>query len=194
MDGTGEVVLVLGGTRSGKSAVAEEIVAPAAGAGATYLATGPLPEDGDPEWAARVAAHRARRDARARGDGRGEGGGGSGGVSWATAEPAPADVPSVLGGLSGAVLVDSLGTWLSAFDEFRAPVDAFVESLRARRARGERTVVVAEEVGMGVHAPTEVGRRFADALGDANRQVARSADRVLLVVAGCTLELGRSAR
>ena len=42
---------------------------------------------------------------------------------------------------------------------------------------------------MGVHPETEVGRRFRDALGEVNRRVAARADRVLLVVAGRTVEL-----
>jgi adenosyl cobinamide kinase/adenosyl cobinamide phosphate guanylyltransferase len=40
-----------------------------------------------------------------------------------------------------------------------------------------------------VHAPTEAGRRFADALGALNIMVARVADRALLVVAGRALPL-----
>ena len=56
--------LVLGGIRSGKSQWAETAIAESAGAGqpVRYLATGPAPDD-DADWAARVAAHRARRPA-----------------------------------------------------------------------------------------------------------------------------------
>jgi nicotinate-nucleotide--dimethylbenzimidazole phosphoribosyltransferase len=53
-------------------------------------------------------------------------------------------------------------------------------------------VVVSEEVGLGVHAPSEAGRRFADVLGTLNRAVADVADRVLLVVAGRVLPLDRA--
>jgi adenosylcobinamide kinase/adenosylcobinamide-phosphate guanylyltransferase len=48
---------------------------------------------------------------------------------------------------------------------------------------------VAEEVGLAVHPPTEVGRRFVDVVGECNRTLATIADRVLLVVAGRSVEL-----
>ncbi len=53
-------------------------------------------------------------------------------------------------------------------------------------------MVVSDEVGLGVHPTTEVGRRFADALGALNRAVADEADRVLLVVAGRVMALDRA--
>ena len=51
------------------------------------------------------------------------------------------------------------------------------------------TVVVSEEVGMGVHPSTEVGRRFRDVLGELNQRVAALADKAILVVAGRVLPL-----
>jgi len=63
-------------------------------------------------------------------------------------------------------------------------------SFRATLAgRGADTVVVSEEVGLGVHPASEAGRRFRDALGELNQSVAAVADEVLLVVAGRTLRL-----
>jgi len=59
----------------------------------------------------------------------------------------------------------------------------------ACRNRDGDTVVVAEEVGLAVHPPTDVGRRFVDAIGECNRRLATIADRVLLVVAGRAIEL-----
>jgi adenosyl cobinamide kinase/adenosyl cobinamide phosphate guanylyltransferase len=82
------------------------------------------------------------------------------------------------------LLVDSLGTWVARVPGFAADAAALVAALR-----GHDAVVVSEEVGLGVHPETEVGRRFRDALGEVNQAVGAAADRVLLVVAGRTVEL-----
>jgi adenosyl cobinamide kinase/adenosyl cobinamide phosphate guanylyltransferase len=162
------ITLVLGGTRSGKSEVAERLLA-AGGGPVTYLATGCAPP-GDADMAARIARHRARRPA-----------------GWTTVEVGPgADMPAVLAGLAGDVLVDSLGTWVAGRE---GPTVDGAALCAALAGRAGDTVVVSEEVGLGVHPATEVGRRFADALGTLNRTVAEAADRVLLVVAGRVLPL-----
>ena len=156
------ITLVLGGVRSGKSEVAERLAGPGPG---TYLATGLVDPD-DADFAARVARHRARRP-----------------PSWATVEE-PRAVPGVLARLHGVVLLDALGPWIA--NDARADVDSLVAALVSRRGD---TVVVSEEVGLGVHPMTEVGRLFADRLGTANRRIADVADRCLLVVAGRVIEL-----
>ncbi len=51
------------------------------------------------------------------------------------------------------------------------------------------TVVVSDEVGLGVHPTSEAGRRFRDALGLVNQAVAACADKVLLVIAGRVVPL-----
>jgi adenosylcobinamide kinase/adenosylcobinamide-phosphate guanylyltransferase len=164
-------VLVLGGSRSGKSAHAEHLVA---GADAvTYLATSPL-VPGDAEWAARVAAHRARRPA-----------------SWTTVETtAPGDLLR-----AGTVLVDSVTTWVAALmdetgvwtgepgaalrlgDRCDALVDAWVTT-------PAHVVAVSDEVGLGVVPETRSGRLFRDTLGAVNQRLAGTADEVWFVVAG----------
>jgi adenosyl cobinamide kinase/adenosyl cobinamide phosphate guanylyltransferase len=158
------IVLVLGGTRSGKSEVAERL-AGTLGESVTYIATAVVGDDAD--FAARVERHRARRPA-----------------SWATVEAD--DLPGTLASLTGPVLVDSLGTWVAGAHDFARDVDALCAACVERSGD---TIVVTEEVGLSVHPPTDVGRRFVDALGECNRRVASVADRVLLVVAGRTLDL-----
>ncbi len=87
--------------------------------------------------------------------------------------------------LPGTVLVDSLGSWVAACD--MAPdLDALQGALRRRPGD---TVLVSEEVGLGVHPPTALGVRFRDAVGELNVAVAEVADDVRLVVAGRGLRL-----
>ena len=79
------------------------------------------------------------------------------------------------------MLVDSLGTWVSGAPRFTVDTGPLLDALR--RADGD-TVLVSEEVGLGVHPETATGMRFRDALGDLNRAVAAVADETVLVVAG----------
>jgi len=168
------ITLVIGGARSGKSEVAERLAASAAGDGGAvvYIATAAL-DAGDADMAVRIAAHRARRP-----------------PSWRTVECGGGLVDAVAGSdPDGAMLVDSLGTWVAAASPaFDVDARALCDALIARRAD---TVVVSEEVGLGVHPSSETGRRFRDALGACNRSVADVSDRVLLVVAGRVLPLER---
>ena len=158
------LTLVLGGAASGKSSIAERLVAEA-GAEVVYVATGVAT---DPDMAARIAAHRDRRPS-----------------TWSTVETT--DLPAAVATLPDRpALVDSLGTWVAHTPDLHVDVDALVAALRARTAP---TVVVSEEVGLGVHPETPVGRRFRDVLGEVNRRVADIADEVLLVVAGRTVRL-----
>ena len=162
------IVLVLGGTRSGKSGVAESIVE-SLGPAVTYVATAAVNPD-DADHAARVAAHQARRPAH-----------------WSTMECEEAeDLARFLDEIDGVVLVDSLGTWVAHHSDLAVEVDPLLDAL-ARRT--DPAVIVSEEVGLSVHAPSESGRRFADVLGMLNQRVAAVADRVLLVVAGRVLDL-----
>jgi adenosyl cobinamide kinase/adenosyl cobinamide phosphate guanylyltransferase len=159
------ITLVLGGARSGKSEVAERI-AGRLPEPVTYLAT--LTPGDDPDLAARIAAHRTRRPA-----------------GWRTVEAGP-ELPAVLRSVPGSVLVDALGPWVAASPGMIADAAALCAAMTGR---GADTVVVSEEVGLGVHPATEEGRRFRDALGTLNQAVAAVADEVLLVVAGRILRL-----
>lgn len=162
------ITLVLGGARSGKSAAAERVAAALPGP-VTYVATAVL-DDADADHVARVAAHRARRD-----------------PAWTTVE-ATGDLAEVLSEVTGTVLVDSLGTWVTQLPDLAPDVVALCAALTDRAGD---SVVVSEEVGLGVHPSSELGRRFRDALGGVNVAVAEVADEVLLVVAGRVLPLAR---
>jgi adenosyl cobinamide kinase/adenosyl cobinamide phosphate guanylyltransferase len=171
--------LVLGGARSGKSEVAEQL-AQRSGRPVAYVATATLGGD-DPEWAARIAAHRARRP------------------PWPTTEvPAGGDLATSVAQAAAAVtaapassptvLIDSLGVWLAGLDNFTCDAASVAGALDAVAAD---IIVVSEEVGMGVHPATEAGRAFRDSLGSLNRAIADVAGEVMLVVAGRALPLDR---
>jgi adenosyl cobinamide kinase/adenosyl cobinamide phosphate guanylyltransferase len=160
------ITLVLGGARSGKSEVAERLAAELPSP-VLYFATAVVEDDDD--LAARVAAHRDRRPSE-----------------WKTIE-AGADLAGALRSAhDGTVLVDALGPWVAGHRDFVVDARALVEALTSRVGD---SVVVSEEVGLGVHPSTEAGRRFRDALGELNRAIADIADEVLLVVAGRVLPL-----
>jgi adenosyl cobinamide kinase/adenosyl cobinamide phosphate guanylyltransferase len=165
------ITLVLGGARSGKSEVAEQL-ARSGGGDVVYLATAVLDGE-DVDMAARVEAHRSRRP-----------------PSWRTVECGRELVDAVRAAPADAtVLVDALGTWVASAPELDADAAALCDALAARRTGGGHTIVVSEEVGLGVHPSSEAGRRFRDVLGTCNRMVADLADRVLFVVAGQVLPL-----
>ncbi|MDQ6525381.1 bifunctional adenosylcobinamide kinase/adenosylcobinamide-phosphate guanylyltransferase [Nocardioides sp. LHD-245] len=171
-------VLVTGGVRSGKSRHAESLLADAPGV--TYIAAGPAYDDAD--WAARIAAHRARRPA-----------------GWSTAETR--DVAGVLAAADGAVLVDCLGTWLTGVIDDAGLWEAPVEEVEGRvlghldallaalTATGVAVVLVTNEVGLGVVPEHRSARLFRDLLGTINQRVAAACDEVHLVVAGRVLRL-----
>ena len=165
---------MLGGTRSGKSGYAEQLLS--ASVAVRYVATA-RHVPGDAEWTARIDAHRARRPA-----------------AWTTVEDA--DLPALLRAGGGPLLVDDIATWLTgvlddagAWDrgvDVSPQVDALVEAVRAAQGR---VVLVSAEVGLGVVPATRAGRLFRDELGALNAALARVCDEVLLLVAGLPLRL-----
>ncbi len=171
------ITVVLGGTRSGKSEVAERLALAASSTSSsatvdagsvTYIATAPPAVDAD--FAARIEAHRARRPA-----------------GWSTLDCAhPRDLIPHLRQSTGVVLVDSLGTWVSRHDDLIVGSSDLLDALAGHDGH---VIIVSEEVGLAVHPPTEVGRRYVDAVGTLNQQVVSVADQVLFVVSGRVMPL-----
>ncbi|WP_431947316.1 bifunctional adenosylcobinamide kinase/adenosylcobinamide-phosphate guanylyltransferase [Micromonospora marina] len=175
-------LLVLGGIRSGKSEIAEALVADAPTV--RYVATAPAGDPEDTEWAARLATHRARRPG-----------------SWTTEETAanPGRLVEVIAaaGPNDTLLVDDLGGWVTVLlDPAHQPADdtaTIAELAAAVRSSTARLVLVSPEVGLSLVPTTPLGRAFTDALGAANRAVADACDAVALVVAGQTTWLKPAA-
>ncbi len=168
------LTVVIGGTRSGKSAYAESLAA-ATGLPVRYVATA---DGADPSMRARIEAHAARRP-----------------ESWTTVEAGAA----LAGAFAGeCVLLDGLGPWLAAQLPFDAPerLPAAAEAVlaevdRAAAAAAATTAfVVAEQAGEGL-VPLDTGTRaWLDLLGEAIQRFTALAQRVVLVTAGRPLELG----
>lgn len=163
-------ILVLGGARSGKSGFAEGL-ARDSGRPRRYVATA---EALDAEMTARIARHRADR-----------------GPDWTTVE-APLALAEAIGAAdpSEIVLVDCLTLWLSNLMLAGRDVAAATDALLAALAGGTAPVIlVSNEVGLALVPETALGRRFRDAQGVMNRQVAAVASDVFLVAAGLPLRL-----
>lgn len=160
---------MIGGARSGKSRLAEALVA-ATARPRTYVATA---QGWDDEMRARIAAHRDGRD------------------GWRTIEE-PHDLPAVLAALpaDGVALVDCATLWLT--NRMLADADLPAEEaalLAALAAAPCPVVVVTNEVGLSIVPDNALARAFRDAQGRLNQRMAAQAGLVVAVWAGLPLVL-----
>ena len=181
------LILVTGGARSGKSRFAQQRAEQAAretGGKVLFLATA---EESDDEMTARISRHRQDRPA-----------------DWITIEtPLEAATHLAVHGNEVAfVLLDCLTLFVSNHllaagdvpaEEVEAAVDQAIAALLAAARSGSATVlIVTNEVGMGLHPMSALGRLFQDIAGRANQQVAAAADEVVFLVSGLPLVLKSS--
>ncbi len=164
------IELIIGGARSGKSALAERR-ASESGLAVTYLATATV---GDQEMASRIAHHRQRRPPH-----------------WQTAEEAVrlAAALRVHAGADRLLLVDCLTLWLSNLMLGPGLEPERSQLLGALGDLPGRIILVSNEVGWGIVPINDLARRFADEQGRLNQEVAARSARVTLVAAGLPLEL-----
>ncbi len=179
----GNLTLILGGARSGKSAAAVRMAQQCGGGNVLYVATA---DPGDEEMQLRIDNHRAERPAE-----------------WQTVE-ARHDVGQAIRRQTGSyssVVVDCVTLLVSnllvdqanpyaeeAQKRVEREIGALVEAARAMPCRSD-TIVVSNEVGTGLAPVTPLGRAFRDRLGQANQWLAAAADRVVLMVAGIPVVL-----
>jgi adenosylcobinamide kinase / adenosylcobinamide-phosphate guanylyltransferase len=171
------LVVVLGGTRSGKSTFGRRRAeALAQGGPVAYVATA-LP--GDPELDDRIRRHRRDRPAE-----------------WATIEAGrdlAAAVRSVEPGTT--ILLDGLTLWASlALGDDPAQVDAVLDGdvadvLDAIAAHDGPVVVVSDEVGLGIVPMDPLARAFRDLLGIAHQRLVARSDEAWFMVAGRPIAL-----
>ena len=171
------LVVILGGTRSGKSRLGRERAATlAAGGPVTYVATALR---GDPELDERIALHRRDRP-----------------IGWQTIEPGR-DLVAAIGSIEPAttILLDGLTLWVSLVLDSAGPpdmaiVDGPIEDLRAAlAAHAGPAIVVSDEIGLGLVPMDPIGRAFRDILGIAHQRLVDDADEAWFTVAGRAIRL-----
>ena len=173
------VILITGGSRSGKSRQAQGI-AEEEGNRKVFVATCPRV---DAEMAARIERHREERA----------------GKGWETVEET-VDLVGVLARIAGdAVLVDCLTLWINNLLFAGEPSAELVdedwvearcgELLEVCRGRQGTVVFVTNEVGLGIVPDNPLARRYRDLVGRCNQVMARGADRVIFMVSGLPLIL-----
>lgn len=170
------LTVILGGARSGKSSLAEEL-GRRSGGPVTFVATAPRIE-GDDDLLARIERHRADRP-----DG------------WTTIEEELDLAAAIDRAGDGFLIVDCLTVWVGNL-QFRghataAILDASDRALDRVRRRTAETVVVSNEVGLGIVPADADTRQYRDVLGRVNREWAGAADHALFLVAGRALPLHR---
>lgn len=179
----GELILILGGARSGKSAEAVRMARERRNGQVLYVATA---EPGDDEMRLRIDKHRAERPPH-----------------WHTLE-APRNIGQAIGRQSHAyttIIVDCLTLLVSnlLIDEpdpyAEAVQDSVIQEVEAivqateEMPSASQLIIVSNEVGTGLAPLTPIGRAFRDLVGQANQALGAAADRAVLMVAGLPLTL-----
>lgn len=170
-----QVILVLGGARSGKSSYAQKMAEAFEGK-RLFVATAQALDD---EMAKRIENHKKRR-----------------GDTWETREE-PVKIPDLISDSQdgyAVILIDCLTLWVSnllmASGDDVERVEDGVERLVDCLATIRTTVVlVSNEVGLGIVPESRLARAFRDLAGVLNQRVAGIADRVIFMVAGIPLVL-----
>jgi len=165
------IYYITGGTRSGKSSYAQKLALELSG-NPVYLATA---RKWDADFEDRIKRHQQDRDER-----------------WEDIEEEK--YPSKLGLKGRVIVLDCVTLWLTNFfSDTKYNVDETLSLMKAeidKIATIEATwIIISNEIGMGMHADTEVGRKFADLQGWINQHIAAKADKAIFMVSGIPLNL-----
>jgi adenosylcobinamide kinase / adenosylcobinamide-phosphate guanylyltransferase len=160
------IQLITGGARSGKSSYAQQLALSLA-QDPVYIATAKIWDD---DFGARVKRHQQDR-----------------GPEWTNIEE---QLYVSLLPLEGRVaVIDCVTLWLTNFFmQHKQDVDTALYSIQqeinALNTKNATIIIVTNEIGMGVHADSDTGRKFTDLQGWANQYIAQRAQKVVLMVSG----------
>lgn len=164
--------MLLGGARSGKSSLAQRI-ASAQQLGVSLIATA---ERIDEDMSDRIDRHRAERP-----------------DDWTTIEEPVHVASAVARAGDDFVIVDCITVWLGNLlhygwkhEAIMVAVDELADLLAERQSP---SVVVSNEVGLGIHPSSSLGRAYRDLLGTANSRLAARSSASHFLVAGRILPL-----
>jgi adenosylcobinamide kinase/adenosylcobinamide-phosphate guanylyltransferase len=165
------IIYVTGGARSGKSRFAQERARQLSDA-PVYVATARIWDD---EFGKRVQRHRNER-----------------GPEWTTYESERDLYKLPLA--NRVVVIDCVTLWLTnLFMAYDSDIDqtltAFKADLDKLRQIPATFLIISNEIGMGLHADTELGRKFTDLQGWVNQYVASVADEAVFMVSGLPMRL-----
>jgi adenosylcobinamide kinase / adenosylcobinamide-phosphate guanylyltransferase len=160
------VYFITGGERSGKSSYAQKLALELS-ATPVYLATA---RKWDEDFEKRIERHKNERDSR-----------------WTSVEEEK-QLSKVLA-KDKVVVVDCITLWLTNFytdtkysveESLKQAKEEFDNALKASAT----LIIISNEIGMGVHADTEIGRKFVELQGWMNQYIAANADKAILMVSG----------
>jgi len=166
------IYLITGGERSGKSSYAQNLALKLSDA-PMYVATA---RKWDADFQTRIDRHQGERDGR-----------------WTNIEKEKhlSEID-----FSGKVaLIDCVTLWLTNFfvdtknDVTSSLEEAKKEFLTIANQKNATLIIVTNEIGMGVHAETHIGRKFTELQGWMNQFLASKADEVVLMVSGIPVKI-----
>lgn len=165
------IVYVTGGVRSGKSRYAQDLALSISN-NPVYLATA---RKWDEEFEGRIRIHQQDRDER-----------------WTNIEEEKHFAALPIDGR--VVVIDCVTLWLTNFfvdtkNDVQQCLQLVEQEILQLKQRSGVFIIISNEIGMGLHADTEVGRKFTDLQGWANQLIARFADEAVLMVSGRAVKI-----
>lgn len=169
--GEGGIILITGGARSGKSRYAQQL-ALSFSDNPVYVATAKVWDD---DFEQRVKRHQNERDEH-----------------WTNFEE-QRNV-SALQIDNRICVIDCVTLWLTNFftdtkNDIDESLALFKKEIDSIKEKPGTFIIITNEIGMGVHADFEIGRKFTDLQGWANQHVASIADKVVLMVSGIAVTI-----